>query len=146
MIKKRSANILVFNKNHELALQLRAAHDGSYPSHWDFSAAGGIEEGEEPATAAARELKEELGITAYISFVTEITCIFPTWGTNEPREDYVYLYKAEHDGEFFPDPNEVQEARFFSLEAIDSMIFRGEKFHPEFKMIWSKRINQKLSK
>ena len=136
MIKKVSANILVFNSKQELALQLRAAHDSSYPSHWDFSAAGGIDDGEQPSVAALRELKEELGITATIDFVEERTCTFPAWGTEELKEDHVYLYRTSYDGEFSPDPNEVQAVRFFRVGDIGQMMESGEKFHPEFRFFW----------
>ena len=53
---KASAVVLVFNSENNLALQLRAAHDDSYPGHWDFSAAGGIEAHETLVDAAIREL------------------------------------------------------------------------------------------
>lgn len=146
MIKKRSANVLIFNSEGELALQLRAAHDDSYPSHWDFSAAGGIHAGEEPEVAAVRELREELGISANLAFVTERMCTFPAWGTNEPKEDYVYLYTVQYDGEFSPDPSEVQEVRFFSLDEVDSQMKSGEKFHPEFVSFWNEGIISAVAK
>ena len=146
MIKKRSANVLIFNSKHELALQLRAANDDSYPSHWDFSAAGGIDSGEEPEASASRELREEIGVNANLTFVTERLCEFPAWGTSEPREDYVYLYKAHHDGDFSIDSNEVQAIRFFTIDEIDSMMKSGEKFHPEFKYFWDEGIILSASK
>ena len=136
MVKKKSAVVLVFNRNGELALQLRAAHDDSFPLHWDFSAAGGIDEGEDPAAAATRELKEEIGVDGNISFVTERLCTYLAWQTNEPEDDYVYVYKISYDGQFSLDPNEVQEIRFLSLDEIRKKIEGGGKFHPEFKLFW----------
>ena len=44
--KKKSSAVLVFNDKGELALQLRSSNDDSFPSHWDFSAGGGIDSGE----------------------------------------------------------------------------------------------------
>jgi isopentenyl-diphosphate Delta-isomerase len=136
MIKTISANVLVFNNAGALALQLRAAHDDSYPLHWDFSAGGGIDEGERSEDAAARELKEEIGVKADVSFISEHSCIFPKWGTGKPKEDYTYLYKAVYEGNFSPDPNEVQEVRIFKLSDIEAMMKAGEKFHPAFQMLW----------
>jgi len=63
---KKSSGVLVFNNKGELALQLRAAKDDSFPSHWDFSAGGGINAGEDNKLSAQREVKEELGIDAKV--------------------------------------------------------------------------------
>src|SRR3989344_784422 len=58
----KSVAIFIFNKKGEILLQRRAADDDSYPLCLDFSAAGGIESEESKDIAAARELREELGI------------------------------------------------------------------------------------
>lgn len=55
---KKSSGVLLFNDNGELLLQLRAAQDSSYPSHWDFSAGGGIDPEEDNTLSAERELRE----------------------------------------------------------------------------------------
>ncbi|HLL60210.1 MAG TPA: NUDIX domain-containing protein [Candidatus Nitrosocosmicus sp.] len=131
---KKSVAILVFNDKKELALQLRAAHDDKYPLHWDFSAAGGIESGEDYADAARRELKEELGIESEIEFIR-----METYQDENSIED-IYIYKTLYNGRFNPNPNEVQESRFFSLDAIENMMVTGEKFHPEFRFVWNKGL------
>lgn len=35
---KKSSAVLIFNNDKKVALQLRAAKDDSFPSHWDFAA------------------------------------------------------------------------------------------------------------
>ena len=134
MKNKRSSVTLIFNKQGELALQKRAAHDTSYPSHWDFSAAGGIDEDEDPSDAAVRELKEELGIEGSPAFVGEYLY------KNESTQDRLYVYRMTYDGSFSPDANEVQEVKFFSLEQISAMLASDEKFHPEFQFLWNRGI------
>lgn len=131
---KKSAVILVFNQEGELALQLRAAHDDSYPSHWDFSAAGGIDNGEDPLEAAHRELKEEIGIEGELEFLGEELY------QDEVAQDRLFVYKTTYDGVFEIDPREVAEVKFFSLEQIDTMLASGEKIHPEFSMLWNQGV------
>jgi isopentenyl-diphosphate delta-isomerase len=137
---KKSSVILVFNSIGELALQLRAEKDTSFPSHWDFSAGGGVDPGEDSALTARRELQEELGVEAEVEFVGEEHFSYPAWNPGVLREVDVLVFKAHHDGPFTPDPNEVEEVRFFSLETIGDMITSGKKFHPEFAVLWNKGI------
>lgn len=130
MKHKRSAIVLIFNDKRECALQKRAAHDTSYPSHWDFAAAGGIDMGESPNDAAVRELREELGIDAKPVYIGDYVY------RDEKAEDKLSVYRLVHSGPFSPDPNEVEEVHFFSLQAIEDMLQAEEKFHPEFPFLW----------
>ncbi len=135
---KKASGVLVFNDAGELALQLRAAQDDSFPSHWDFSAGGGIDQGEEPSTSAQRELREELGVEAEVKFIAHKSLLYPAWKPDITREVDLYFYRARHEGPFRIDPVEVQDVQFFSLEKIKHMIKSGEKFHPEFVLMWRK--------
>ena len=66
---KRCVGVIVINDKKEIALQLRAEHDDSFPSHWDFAAGGGIDEGENEKLSAEREVFEELGLKVEVEFV-----------------------------------------------------------------------------
>jgi isopentenyl-diphosphate Delta-isomerase len=134
MSSKKSAVVLVFNNKNELALQLRSSTDTNYPSHWDASAAGSIDADEEPEEAASRELWEEIGITGDLDFIKGILY------KDDFGEDYLYVYRTDHNGPFIPDKHEVQLIKFVSLEEIDHMIETGEKFHPEFIFLWKQGI------
>lgn len=133
---KRSAIVLIFNTQGELALQLRAANDDSFPSHWDFAAGGGIDEGENEQEAAERELREELGVEAKTEFIAYKKYTYPAWKPGVMREVELWIYEAQYDGPFTPDPNEVEKAGFFNLDEIEKMMESGERFHPEFKLAW----------
>lgn len=139
MIHKISAIILVFNNKGELALQLRAEKDDSYLLHWDFSAAGGIESGEDYALAAKRELKEEIGVDTDVHFIGKE--FFK--GKRYAGEDYssdLYIFKAKYNGDFSKQVEEVKDVRWFKLDKIQEMIDKGEKFHPEFIFVWNKGV------
>lgn len=137
---KKSSAVLVFNDDGELALQLRAANDDSYPSHWDFSAGGGIDPAEDFKDCAERELREELGIEASIEFVDEGHYTYPVWASSNSREEDLIIYRTRHNGPFSPNPLEVQKIQFFKLGRIKEMLESGEKFHPAFALLWNKGV------
>lgn len=56
--------ILVFDDRGQLLVQRRSPHKLHRPGCWDLAAGGSALRGESSAQAAARELQEELGITA----------------------------------------------------------------------------------
>lgn len=124
---KISVVILVFNtEKNKLALQLRAAHDDSYPLHWDFSAAGGFEDNDRtPISAAMRELQEEIGISTELDYMPD------TIYSDDLCEDQLFVFKTFSDGPFQLNPNEVKELKFFSLEEIEEMIKTKDPMHPE---------------
>ncbi len=134
MKHKNSSVILVYNSAGELAVQLRASHDDKYPSHWDFSAAGGIDEGEDHDVAAQRELQEEIGISTPLTFIKEILY------KDNKGTDRLFVYKASHEGPFTVQEEEVDDVKFFSREDIEHMISSGEDFHPEFIYLWNEGL------
>lgn len=137
---KKSTGVLIFNDENKLALQLRAGHDDSFPSHWDFAAGGGIDDGEDEKQAAEREVQEELGIESKVNFIGQKKYTYPAWKPDTIREADLWLYKMKHNGPFTPDLNEVEKVEFFSLEEIEKMIQSGQKFHPEFTLVWDDGI------
>ncbi|MFT7184365.1 MAG: isopentenyl-diphosphate delta-isomerase, partial [Oceanicoccus sp.] len=106
----------------------RAEQDDSYPLHWDFSAAGGIEDNETHSDAAARELMEELGVEAPLEFFTSLSF----------QGDDLYIYKGVYDSDFFKTGPEVEDVLFLNLDQIKQKHNSGEKFHPEFIHVLNK--------
>lgn len=74
---------------------------------------GGVERGEAPEAAAAREMMEELGCR-----VSDLTPVSVHVSTGEGRRDTVHLFRARPAGPIRPDGVEVAEARFFALDAL----------------------------
>src|SRR5262249_42239596 len=79
----RSVHILVFDSAHRLLIQRRHRMKLTYPSYWDVSCAGHVEESDYTggpdddldavyASVAARELDEELGIAASLELVDRL--------------------------------------------------------------------------
>src|SRR3989344_2588671 len=138
---KKGSAIVIINDKDEIALQLRAVNDDSFPSHWDFGAGGGIDEGEDEMTSAKREMQEELGVSTDVEFVSRQHYTYPAWKPGITREVDLWIYKTRHNGPFTPDMNEVEKVQFFSLEEIKKLVAENTaKFHPEFKLIWKSGI------
>ena len=70
-------HVCIFNRAGELLLQQRSASKKSYPGYWDVSVAGGVRAGETGREAAARETREELGLSLAISDSAAVTLAFP---------------------------------------------------------------------
>ena len=133
-------DILIFNNRAELALQMRAANDKSFPGHWDFSAGGHVDLNEENQKAAEREIFEELGVSGQVTMVSKEHFQYPGWDPSILREVEASIYKMFHNGPFKIDPKEVEKVIFLSLPAIQKMIDEGSKFHPEFLLTWKRGI------
>ena len=74
---------------------------------------GGVRPFERPEAAAVREVREELGCgVAGLAFVSVHA------SAHEGKRDTVHLYRAQVAGEVRPDGVEVEEASFFSLDAL----------------------------
>jgi isopentenyl-diphosphate Delta-isomerase len=60
----RAVHVWIVNKNNEVLVQKRSATKTLSPNLWDLSMGGHISAGEQPISAAIRELKEELNFDA----------------------------------------------------------------------------------
>lgn len=119
---KDSVVVAVVNNESEVYL----IRSFNYPvSTWSWGLPGGGGEGEEPETAAKRELAEETGITAgkwtflgqtrvSSGLMTERMAVFLA-------QDLLFGERIEAD-----DKDLISEGRFFSFEEIDKMIKQGE--------------------
>jgi 8-oxo-dGTP pyrophosphatase MutT (NUDIX family) len=78
---------------------------------------GGIGRRESPEAAANREVHEELGVA-----VSELDLIGTFRSGAEGKRDTIHLFKAAIDGPVRPDPIEIEEARFFSLDNLPASV------------------------
>lgn len=115
---------------YDILLQKRSEKKDSYPGCYDISSAGHIPYGEDFITSALRELKEELGIDASASDLTEIGV-----HQNESKEIFhgkrfwnheysrVYLLFCETDPRFSLQESEVDSVLWMDLnECIEAVL------------------------
>ncbi len=109
----RVVHVLVFNTKGDLLLQKRSMSKDVAPGRWDTSVGGHLNPGEDPLSAARREMREELGIS-----FGEPKFLYTYLHTNSFETELVFTYVCFYEGEMHFNPDEIDEIRFWSLKDI----------------------------
>jgi 16S rRNA (adenine1518-N6/adenine1519-N6)-dimethyltransferase len=130
-LRHRAVHLFIFNGKGELFLQKRSAWKDRHPLVWDSSAAGHVEAGEDYDETASRELREELGVDATLTRVLKLPA------SERTGQEFIWLYRGEHDGPFRLPPAEIEQGEFFPLDVVEGWInARPEDFAPGFLECW----------
>lgn len=135
----RAVHIFVFNSRGELLLHRRSKQKDEYPSRITSSASGHLAVGEDYATAAVRELEEELGLVAPLEFAAK----FPA--SAETANEHTHLYVAHTDATPIPDADEIAEVEWALPEEVARrMVADREDFTPPFRVLfeWYSRARE----
>jgi isopentenyldiphosphate isomerase len=97
----RSVQILVFASDDRILLQRRSATKDMFPGFLCASASGHVGSGEDYDSTAARELAEELGIAAPLTYLGKALV------QAEQETEFTALYVAKSDGPFTFHPTET---------------------------------------
>ncbi len=111
--KTRGVKVMVFNPAGELLL-IRNSYGRS---HLHVLPGGGIHRSETPEQAAARELREEVGIAPQRLFLRSIHC-----NHAEGKRDTIYLFAGFTAAVPQADGFEVEEAGFHPLGALPETV------------------------
>lgn len=109
----RGVKVMLFNSAGEIML-IRNSYGRS---DLFVLPGGGIRPWEAPARAALREVRQELGCGA-----SALEPVSTHYSGSEGKRDTIHLFAAQIDGEFRADDFEVEEARFFRIEALPTNI------------------------
>jgi 16S rRNA (adenine1518-N6/adenine1519-N6)-dimethyltransferase len=124
-------HILIFNAAGELFLQKRSRLKDRHPNVWDSSAAGHVDAGEEYDDAAARELDEELGITATLERIIKLPA------SENTGHEFIWLYRGQHNGPFRLARREIDYGEFFPPAIVTAWLkARPNDFAPGFVECW----------
>lgn len=144
----RIVHILLFDENQKIILQKRSKHKSFCPQHWSTSVGGHVMSGESYEDAAIREFKEELGANVPIKFLFKFRYdVSDNVGDDVSDNDsnnffkMISIFKANFNGPFELNPEEVESISSFSLDDLSKMIMDGELFHPELKFLIENHIN-----
>jgi len=120
----RSTYVLVFDGRGALFVHLRTATKDVYPSHWDVCVGGVLAAGESFDDGAARELGEELGVSA------PLERLFPFTYADAVTVVHGMVYRTTHDGPFRFQAEEVVRGEFVPVDEIAERAMR-ESFCPD---------------
>ena len=121
----------VFNSKGELYLQRRPDWKDIQPDKWDTAVGGHIDFGETPEEALRREVREELGITAFVP-----TPIAKYVFESKREKELVYVNRTVYDGEIQPSADELDGGRFWTIQEIREAMGKDlltPNFESEFK-------------
>ncbi|MCS7149333.1 MAG: NUDIX domain-containing protein [Caldimicrobium sp.] len=135
----RSVHVFLFNSKGELYLQRRNPDREENPGLWSSSASGHLSPGEPLSIAAQRELKEELNLKVKLEEVIRVPpCAETNW-------ECVTLFVGKSDKIPKPNPSEISEGRFFSIQELERLSGDSpEIFSPAFLYLW-KLYREKIS-
>jgi len=122
----------VFNRAGDIYLQKRSAGKDIFPGYWDTAVGGHIADGETPEAALRREAQEEIGLSGFTSQA------LGTHAIDTPYEsEFVYVFVTMHDGPLRPNPDELEDGRFWTKTEIEDNLGAGV-FTPNFEQDWIK--------
>lgn len=129
----RAFSVFVLNNKGEMLLQQRAMEKYHSPGLWTNTCCSHPRPGETTEAGAVRRLQEELGFTTTIRKAFEFIykADFDN-GLSENEFDHVFI--GQYDGTIIPDPKEVMDYRYISLDEIEADMGK----HPEKYTAWFK--------
>jgi isopentenyl-diphosphate delta-isomerase len=135
----RAFSIFIFNDKGEMLLQQRADNKYHSAGLWTNACCSHPQASDDDVeTAAVRRLEEEMGFTTQLS--KAFTFIYKTEfdnGLTEHEFDHVFIGK--YDGGIQPDPREVKDFCFMTMDAIrDAIASHPQKYTSWFKIAFPK--------
>lgn len=128
----RAVHVFVFNSRGELLLHRRSTQKDEYPLRITSSASGHLAVGEDYATAAVRELEEELGLVAPLEFAAK----FPAGA--ETANEHTQLFIAHTDATPVPDPDEIAALEWVTPDEVGQRIADNpDDFTPPFRLLFA---------
>lgn len=130
-LRHRAISVLIRNPRGELLIQRRSAAKYHSGGLWANACCSHPRPGESPLAAAHRRLPEEMG------FDCPLTPLFRTHYRAELdngfiEDEVVHAFGGTYDGPVKPDPAEVSDHRWISLDALT----RDRRAHPDAYTVW----------
>lgn len=122
----------IFNRAGDLLLQKRSLRKDIQPGKWDTAVGGHVDYGESIDEALRREVREELGVTDFTPKLWR-TYLFES----KIERELVYSFRTVYEGPFRPDPEELDDCRFWKISEIKEAIGKGiltPNFEKEFAL------------
>lgn len=133
-ILHRAFSIFIFNKKGEILLQKRAANKYHSAGLWTNTCCSHPRPGEDTLSAAHNRLQEEMGFTTTLSKTFSFIYKAP-FDNGLTEHEYDHVFTGTYNGIIQPDPQEVSDYCYQSMEAIKSnIILQPGNFTEWFKI------------
>jgi len=129
--RHRAFSVFIFNEKGETLIQLRAHGKYHSPGLWANSCCGHPRPSEEVNEAACRRLREELGFSCPLSFLTPV-CYTLKLEKDLWELEYTHVFKGSYEGPIEANPDEVCEIKWISPEDLKAHVLS----HPEQYARW----------
>lgn len=113
----RAVSVFLVDRRGRLLLQRRAAVKYHSPGLWANACCGHPRPGETPRAAAARRLREEVGLAAELT-PAFTTCYAASVGGGLREHEFVHVFFGRHEGPAIPNPDEVSETDWQAPEDL----------------------------
>lgn len=114
----RAFSVFIFNSKGEMLLQQRAVSKYHSGGLWTNACCSHPSPGEETGMAAIRRLKQEMGFAAPVQKIFDFT--YKSEFDNGLTEyEFDHVFAGIYEGIIQPDPMEVQDYRYLSLNEIE---------------------------
>ncbi len=127
----RAFSVFIMNSAGGMLLHQRASQKYHSGGLWTNACCSHPQPGESIAGAAGRRLQEEMGFSCDLQEFDYLV-YFARFENGLTEYEYDHLLIGVYDGPVSPDPEEVQDSRFFALEEIDTLL----KEDPEMFTFW----------
>lgn len=114
-------HVIIFSTDGRMLIQQRQPFKEGWPNLWDVTVGGSAIAGDTSCTAAARELQEELGLTADLTFERPKLTIHFSVGFDDI---YTLIWDVDL-SDLTLQESEVQAARWATEDEIHRMIDEG---------------------
>jgi len=137
-ILHRSGMIFLVRSDGQILLQRRSPSNPTFPACWDSSSSFHVTFGESYEQAARRELKEETGVAAPLTFLGKFAYHVP------PENEIVAVFSCRSDDAIRIDPAESSEASFHTRDDVN-VIAASETAAPWLPKGWKILVDPTIS-
>lgn len=137
----RIARVILTDENGRILSQRRSATKSLYANLWTDSASGHVDVSESYETAILREMMEEIGVVANLTFVGKFLTKHINNGKETPVFNGVFKGVISSKTDFVIDPIEVGDVKWFeSAELQQAIDEHPEDFTQGFKEVIERYI------